>query len=103
LAQPYGETQFKVLTAVYDHWSTYRFGPTVADLRDRVGLTGRSSVQWHIDSLVEQGFLLRTPKKHRSLRLTSKGKQLVELMRDVDGETESGRNTPEPRHSTSGV
>lgn len=77
-----GETKFDVLAAVVDHWDTATFGPTVEEIRHTVGLQVRSSVQWHINDLVEAGFLEHIPKKHRSIRPTSRGRKLVAILRE---------------------
>jgi SOS-response transcriptional repressor LexA len=81
----YGETKFEVLAAVVDHWSVYsQHGPTVEEIRDTVGLSRRSSVQWHINSLSRDGFLENIPKKHRSLRPTDRGVKLVTILRELE-------------------
>lgn len=78
----YGDTKFEVLAAVVDHWEGHSFGPTVEELRATVGLSVRSSVQWHLNDLLEAGYLEHIPKKHRSLRPTKTGKKLVLVLRD---------------------
>lgn len=75
------ETKFAVLAAVVDHCNQANFGPTVEEIRATVGLGNRSSVQWHINHLKEDDLLYNTPKKHRSLRPTPRGKKLVEVLR----------------------
>lgn len=77
-----GETKFDILAAVVDHCAQARFGPTVEELREKVGLSVRSSVQFHLNHLVEDGLLEHVPRKHRSLRPTDRGQRLVELLRD---------------------
>lgn len=75
------DTKFKVLEAVVDHHEVASYGPTVEELRETVGLGTRSSAQFHINDLVEQGFLSHLPGRARTLHATDTGKQLVELMR----------------------
>lgn len=77
------DTKFKVLEAVIDHYETASFGPTVDEVREVVGLGTRSSAQFHINDLVQQGFLNHLPGRARTLHATETGKQLVELMRSV--------------------
>lgn len=77
------DTKFKVLEAVVTHYETASFGPTVDEVREEVGLGTRSSAQFHINDLVEQGFLSHLPGRARTLHATESGKQLVELMRTV--------------------
>lgn len=79
-----GDTKFEVLTAVSDHWESARFGPTVAELRDTVGLSSRSAVQFHINDLVEGDYLDHIPGKRRTLKLTRKGELLISVMRELD-------------------
>lgn len=79
-----GDTKFEVLAAVDDHWKNARFGPTVAELRDAVGLSARSSIQFHINDLIEDGYLAHVPGKRRTLKTTSKGGRLVSVIRDLE-------------------
>lgn len=80
----YGERKFEVLAAVVDHWAVNsQHGPTVEELRERVGLSRRSSVQWHINSLMDDGFLQNLPRKHRTLRPTNRGRKLVHMLREL--------------------
>jgi hypothetical protein len=84
----YGDTKFEVLAAIVDWWegvddkASHAFGPTVEEVRVEVGLSVRSSVQWHINDLLAAGFLTHIPKKHRSLRPTNTGKRLVLVLRE---------------------
>lgn len=75
------DTKFKILETVVDHYKKASYGPTVDEVREKVGLGTRSSVQFHINDLVEQGFLNNLPGRARTLHATETGKQLVELMR----------------------
>lgn len=77
------DTKFKVLEAVVDHYESASFGPTVDEVRATVGLGTRSSAQFHINDLVEQGFLNHLPGRARTLHATDSGVQLVELMRNL--------------------
>ena len=84
------EMKLRVLEAVDNHWGKARFGPTVEEIRVEVGLQARSSVQFHINSLLDDGLLIHVPLKHRTLRTSDKGKRLVRKMRGdvVDSEGE---------------
>jgi SOS-response transcriptional repressor LexA len=79
----YGETKYEILAALVTHWEKNAFGPTVEELREAVGLTVRSSVQWHINDLLRDKYVTRVPKKHRTLRPTRKGTKLVEIMKEL--------------------
>ncbi len=75
-----GDTKFKVLMAVSDHWSEARFGPTVEELRETVGLSSRSTVQFHVNDLLADEYLSHATGKRRTLRLTRKGNMLVQIL-----------------------
>lgn len=79
----FSDTKFKVLSAVVDHYETASFGPTVDEVREKVGLGTRSSAQFHINDLIEQKLLNHLPGRARTLHATDSGKQLVELMRNI--------------------
>lgn len=74
------DTKFHVLTAVQDHWGSNRFGPTVQEIRDKVGLASRSTVQFHINDLVGDGYLSHKEGKRRTLKVTKKGDQLIRIL-----------------------
>ena len=80
-----GDTKFEVLEAVSDHWKSARFGPTVDELREVVGLNARSSIQFHINDLIDDRYLVNVPGKRRSLKTTLRGEKLVEVIRDLEG------------------
>lgn len=79
-----GDTKFDVLAAVVDHWSAARYGPTVAELASSVGLRARSSVQFHINDLLDDGYLVHVAGKPRTLTATKKGKRLVRVVRELE-------------------
>lgn len=85
-----GDTKFDVLAAVVDHWETASFGPSVEELRETVGLATRSSVQFHINDLIRDGFLHRVPRKHRALRATPRGEKLVSILREEEDAQATG-------------
>lgn len=78
------DTKFEVLAYIVDHCATAAFGPSMEEIREEVGLTVRSSVQWHINDLLEEDLVTHIPRKHRTLRPTVRGIRLVELMREID-------------------
>jgi len=75
-----GDTKFLVLRGVQDHWSTARFGPTVEELRLAVGLSSRSTVQFHLNGLLAEGYVSNVPGKRRTLRVTKKGNMLLQIL-----------------------
>jgi SOS-response transcriptional repressor LexA len=80
----HGTTTFTVLEAVYDHYQTSRIGPTLDEIRIKVGLSSPSAVHFHIKKLEEDQLVQRIPGKHRSMRVTRKGAKLVTLMRQFE-------------------
>lgn len=74
------DTKFHVLVAVQSHWSNNRFGPTVQELKEEVGLSSRSTVQFHINDLVGDGYLSQRKGKRRTLKVTNKGEKLIEIL-----------------------
>jgi len=79
-----GDTKFKVLEAVNNHWQEARFGPTVEEIRDSVGLSSRSTVQFHINDLLEDDFLSHAKGKRRTLRVTKKGEMLLQILKGAE-------------------
>ncbi len=75
-----GDTKFLVLQGVSDHWMTARFGPTVEELRQTVGLSSRSTVQFHVNDLLADGYVSNVPGKRRTLRITKKGDMLLQIL-----------------------
>jgi repressor LexA len=74
------DTKFNILTAVQSHWTDNRFGPTVQELKDEVGLASRSTVQFHINDLLDDGYLTHRKGKRRTLKVTKKGDQLIRIL-----------------------
>jgi predicted transcriptional regulator len=69
---------------VVDHWSGTRYGPTVGELATTVGLSARSTAQFHINDLLSDGFLVHVQGKPRTLSPTKKGKRLVKVVRELE-------------------
>lgn len=80
----YGDTKFEVLDAVIKYRQEHAYGPTVQEITDDLGLSVRSSVQFHVDDLVEQRLVTRVPRKHRSLDVTERGKKLHEVLVEME-------------------
>jgi len=75
-----GDTKYNVLVAIRDHYKSSRKGPSVEDLRVVCGLNARSTVQFHINDLVADGYLSQVPGKRRTLRVTKKGEMLISIL-----------------------
>ena len=84
----HGTTTFAVLETIYDHWQVSHTGPTLEEIRAKVGLSSPSAVHFHIKKLEAEGLVTRKQRKRRSIRVTRKGAKLIELMREFDEEYE---------------
>jgi predicted transcriptional regulator len=78
------DTKLAVLMAILEFRSRNRFGPTVEEIRDAIGVNARSTVQFHINDLVDEGYLSQVPGKRRTLKVTKKGAMLIEILSDVE-------------------
>lgn len=83
------DTRLEILAFVVAHLENNRFGPTRAEIAEGVGLKVRSSVQYHVESLVEDGYLERSVYRHRMLKPTQRGIDVVNTLRTVDAEADS--------------
>lgn len=79
-----GDTKFDVLAAVVDHWRGARYGPTVGELATTVGLSARSTAQFHINDLLTDGYIVHVTGKPRTISATTKGKKLVKVVRELE-------------------
>jgi len=78
------DTKFKVLFAIQALRGTSRMSPTVEEVRRKVGVSSRSTIQFHINDLVREGYLSQVPGKKRTLRTTTKGDMLVGIIIEND-------------------
>ena len=77
-----GDRKFDVLCAVHEHWKDARHGPTLEEIRDTVGLGSRSTVQFHINDLLSDGYLDHVPGKRRTLKTTKRGDLLIKIVKE---------------------
>lgn len=75
-------TKFNILAEIIDYRLTHAYGPTVRELADAVGVDSRSTAQYHIKDLVDQGYLTKLNYNSRTLNPTEKGEKFVALMRE---------------------
>lgn len=68
--------QYKVAEAIFFLSAEKPYPPTVQEIATRVG-KAPSTVQIHIDSLCDKGFLYRDQGKIRTLSLTASGYETV--------------------------
>lgn len=62
------ETRQKVFEAVADLIEETGVPPTMPEIAKKTGL-GQNTIKRHVDALVDEGRLGRTPGQHRSLRV----------------------------------
>lgn len=48
------------------------YGPSVDEITEGVGVTGKTAIRHHLTNLVEQGVIEMTPGKYRSIRVPDK-------------------------------
>lgn len=78
-----GDTSYTILLAVADAWKGSAYGPTVEEIRKKVGLSSRSGVQFHISNLLDAGWLDNIPNRRRTLQVTNKGKKLIKMFESI--------------------
>ena len=78
------ETRLRVLEFLVGYMENHRYAPTREEIADAVGLGPRSSIQYHIDSLVEDGYIERITYRHRMIRPTESGVNAIKRLRVID-------------------
>lgn len=79
------DTRLHVLEYLITHMENNRSAPTREEIAVAIGLGPRSSVQYHIDTLVADGYLERSTYRHRMIRPTQAGLDVVKKVRDEAG------------------
>lgn len=79
------DTRLRVLEFLVAYLEDHRFAPTRAEIAEAVGLGPRSSIQYHIDTLVEDGYIERPVYRHRMIRPTEAGVNAIQRLRAIDG------------------
>ena len=75
------ETRLRVLEYLIVHMETNRSAPTRDEIAKAVGLGPRSSIQYHIDTLVQDGYVERSTYRHRMIRPTQAG---IDVIRELN-------------------
>lgn len=88
VAKP-NDTRLRILEYIVHHLENNRYGPTRAEIAEGVGLNVRSSVQYHVESLVSDGYLERSTYRHRMLKPTQRGRDVITELRSISAETDS--------------
>lgn len=78
------DTRLRVLEYIVTYLEGHRYAPTRDEIGTALGLQHRSSVQYHIDSLVDGGYLERNRQRHRMLKPTEAGVKAIERLREID-------------------
>ncbi len=79
------DTRLRVLEFLITHMESNRSAPTREEIAAAIGLGPRSSIQYHIDTLVELGYVERSTYRHRMIRPTQAGIDAVKKVRDEAG------------------
>lgn len=83
MGSPATDTRLKVLAYIVAFMDTHRYAPTRDEISEAVGLTNRSSAQYHINILVKEGFLERNTRQHRMMTVTERGFGVVRAAKEV--------------------
>ncbi len=77
-----GDTRLRVLEYLIVHMETNRSAPTRDEIAKAVGLGPRSSIQYHIDTLVQDGYVERSTYRHRMIRPTQAGIDVIKQVQE---------------------
>lgn len=80
------KTKYQVLEAIVDLFRLNRMPPTMDQVRERVGLTGRSGVHHHVGDLKGLGLVVSDPHRYKTMRPTKLGMAYVDEIRKVQEE-----------------
>ena len=72
--------QSQILKIIVDFEQKYRSMPTFQEIADAAGLAGPSSVQRHIQALVDLGYLIRDSIKERSIKVSSQLRNNLDMI-----------------------
>lgn len=88
MAKQLTETQKKILDYIIDVVAAKQIPPTLAEIARHFGYKNRSTVQQHLKSLEQKGYIKRNPKLARGIELTISDKFFIP--RPVLGEVAAG-------------
>lgn len=77
------DTRLRVLAFIASFMEEHRYAPTREEISEAVGLSNRSSVQYHVNGLTEEGFLDRVTQRHRMMHVTERGKRVLNAARET--------------------
>ena len=67
------ERQKEVLNALRSELLKNRYAPTIREIADRCGFSSTSSVKYKLDALEDKGYIVRDPRRPRTILLTELG------------------------------
>ncbi len=62
----------EILAFVASYFDANGYPPTYQEIGERIGLSGRSHVDYYLEALEKAGFVKRTPRRPRGLRLVGR-------------------------------
>ena len=75
-AWPQGEERREaIIMFLRQYWDTFGISPSVEEITQGVGLASKTAVRHHLAVLSEQGVVVCTPGKYRSIRLVTPKEQ----------------------------
>jgi SOS-response transcriptional repressor LexA len=72
------DRQYAILQIIYQHMTDHGFVPSIREICQAVEISSTSVVNYNLDRLTTQGYLLRTPGKARAFVLTGLARELFE-------------------------
>jgi repressor LexA len=69
VSKPLNPRQKEILTFLTEHMRKHAYPPTVREIGRAVGLSSSSTVQNHLNSLEEKGYIRRDPTKSRTVEI----------------------------------
>lgn len=72
------DRQYAILQFIYQHMANHGFVPSIREICRAVEISSTSVVNYNLERLTAQGYLLRTPGKARAFALTGHARELFE-------------------------
>ena len=69
----------RVLVAIADYWREQRYPPYIRDLARMVDV-GTTTVNYHIERLLDAGYIVNRPRLARSIVITDRGWEYVQSL-----------------------
>jgi SOS-response transcriptional repressor LexA len=75
----------RIVKYIADYIASRGYAPSFREINEGVKLRGTSTVNYYIDRLVNMGYLEKTPRISRGLRVTLRGYKALGLKPDNEG------------------